>query len=218
MESKAAGKVKEIYRSGLLQLDFDYKAIKEYEIEELKQAVFDLPFICFCGLSVSGDGFYALAQIAEPDKLAEYAEHIFEVLKEEGIQPDESKGKKVENLRYLSYDCNMLIKDEPVPLKVRRFKRAEKSKGNSKPNDFGENDCCNGLVVSQLEELKQAMPGDRFNTIRKVAFTLGGLGDISILDMIKKEILSNPVFDGEVNKFLDNAEQCFYNGMKKPLV
>jgi hypothetical protein len=36
------------------------------------------------------DGFYALALIAEPDKLSDYAEHCFEVLKDYGIQPDES--------------------------------------------------------------------------------------------------------------------------------
>jgi len=218
LESKAKGKVKEIYRSGLLQLDFDYKGINEYDIEDLKKAVFDLPFICFCGLSASGDGFYALARIAEPEKLLEYAEHIFEVLKEEGIQPDESKGKKVENLRYLSYDCNMLIKDNPVPLKVRRFRRKENPNQDFHFASNRQNGNGDGLINSQLELLRRSAKGERFNTVRKVAFTLGGLGNSSILDLIKNEIANNPVFAGEISSFLKTAEDVFKAGMKKPLV
>ena len=41
---KAAGKVVEIERTGLMQLDFDYGDISQYNLEELKRAVFSLPF------------------------------------------------------------------------------------------------------------------------------------------------------------------------------
>src|SRR6185312_14605412 len=40
LKSKASGKVKEIERTGLMQLDFDFKDIKDFDIEELKQAVY----------------------------------------------------------------------------------------------------------------------------------------------------------------------------------
>ena len=51
LETKKQGMVKEISRTGIMQLDFDYNDIKEYEVEELKRCVFNLPFIGFCGLS-----------------------------------------------------------------------------------------------------------------------------------------------------------------------
>src|SRR5690349_5719420 len=96
LKSKQKGNVIELKRSGVMQLDFDYNDIKDYDIEELKRCLFDLPFIGFCGRSCGGNGFYALALIAEPDRLSEYAEHAFEVLLDYGIKADTSKGKKVE--------------------------------------------------------------------------------------------------------------------------
>lgn len=122
LASKAAGNVIELNRTGLMQLDFDYDEIKDYDIRELMQCVFQLPFIAFCGLSCSGYGFYALALIAEPQRLAEYATHCFEILKSYGVNADESKGKKTKNLRYLSYDENMLIRENPEKLQIKHFK------------------------------------------------------------------------------------------------
>ena len=56
LESKARGQVQKIHRTGIMQLDFDHESISEYDVEELKQCVFSLPFVGFCGLSCSGDG------------------------------------------------------------------------------------------------------------------------------------------------------------------
>ncbi len=128
LQSRAKGNIIEIHRTGILQLDFDYYDIQDYEIEELKQAVFSLPFIGFCGLSCSGKGFYALAFIAEPEKLIEYAEHCFQALLQYGIKADTSKGRNVNDLRYLSYDPNMLIREDPEILKIKRFKAHESNK------------------------------------------------------------------------------------------
>src|SRR4051812_33280714 len=57
LESREKDNVIEISRTGMMQLDFDHNDIKDYNIEELKQAVFKLPFIAFCGLSCTGKGF-----------------------------------------------------------------------------------------------------------------------------------------------------------------
>ncbi len=128
LQSRAAGKIIEIERTGILQLDFDYADIRDFDIDEIKQAVFGLPFIGFCGLSCTGKGFYALALIAEPERLSEYAERIFNVLMSKGIKPDTSKGRNVNDLRYLSYDANMLIRENPEPLRISNFKAKEAPK------------------------------------------------------------------------------------------
>ena len=217
LETKKKGMVKEIRRTGIMQLDFDYNDIASYDVEELKKCVFSLPFIGFCGLSCSGDGFFALAFIEEPEKLSEYAEHCFEVLKAYGIKADESKGKKVENLRYMSYDSRMLIRENPAPLKVNCFKRKEVPKiqpaklGNTiTPN-------LNNLVTSELNKLRAAQTGNRWQTVQQVAYTLGGLNDCSLIDLIKNEICVNREFAGQEDKYMNCGEYCFEQGRLKPI-
>lgn len=218
LKTKEAGKMTEISRTGLLQLDFDYQDIYEYDIDELKRAVFSLPFIAFCGLSCSGNGFYALALIAEPYRLAEYAEHIFQVLIEYGIHADQSKGKKVENLRCVSYDSNMLIRNEPEALLIRHFKKKPTTK---RPASFINwtmpNSSNNGIIKSELNKIRDVRIGNRWATVQSVAYCLGGLLDPNLINGIKSEIEANQEFNGEEEKYYKCAEDCFEAGSLKPL-
>lgn len=218
LASKQKGNLIEIHRTGIMQLDFDHNDIHEYDIEELKQCVFNLPFIGFCGLSCSGDGFYALALIAESERLSEYAEHCFTVLERFGIRADQSKGKKVENLRYLSYDSNMLIRDDPQPLHIKRFQNKPAPKKTTVSNypvqSYSGNE---GLIKASLNKIKNAVTGQRWLTVQQAAFTLGGLGDQSLIHAIKSEIESNPEFNGQEAKYCKCAEDCFKAGSEMPL-
>lgn len=218
LETKEHGKLTEINRTGIMQLDFDYADIHEYDIEDLKQCIFDLPFIGFCGLSCSGDGFYALAVIADPLKLSEYAEHCFEVLKSNGIKADESKGKKPENLRYLSYDANMLIRENPEPLHINDFKTKKQAK-KEPAYSFNQyqNNNNNALLNAELKKLNIVQCGERWATVQKSAYTIGGLYNPSFIYDIKNAINSNPAFNGEEDKYLKCAQVCFEAGMKQPL-
>ena len=221
LETKAAGKVTEIHRTGVMQLDFDYEGIRDYNIEELKQCVFSLPFIGFCGLSCSGDGFYALALIAEPERLADYAEHCFCVLLDYGIKADQSKGKKVENLRYVSYDANMLIRHEPEPLLVRHFRKLVEPKPQYNSNNTSINltgyKNNKALIEKELAIIQTAQVGHRWGSIQQVAYTLGGLNNPSLLSEILNTISYNPAFTGEEEKYYKCAKDCFNAGLCKPL-
>lgn len=219
LKSKATGKVELIERTGLMQLDFDYGEIKGYDLEGLKRAIFHLPFIAFCGLSCSGNGFFALALISEPERLSDYAEHCFEILKDYGVKPDESKGKKIENLRYISYDANMLWRENPEPLKISHFRRKEAVKPvrtykhsnyKIKSND--------GLVKKLLQEIQTLQPGQRWPNIQRIAFTLGGLNKPELLNDICAVINFTSSFAGEEEKYLKCAEVCFKDGSQKPLI
>lgn len=218
LETKKKGMVKEINRTGLMQLDFDYNDISEYDIEELKRCVFSLPFVCFCGLSCSGDGFYALAMISEPERLFEYAEHCFAVLLSYGLKADTSKGKKPENLRYLSYDSNMLVKDNPEPLRIKKFYTNPEPRkifsSNQPVRNYTSN---NNLVQAGLSKIQSAQTGHRWQTVQQVAYTLGGLNDQSLIYELKSAIESNPEFNGEEIKYCKCAEDCFAAGSLKPL-
>lgn len=214
LETKKKGMVKVINRTGVMQLDFDYNDIHEFDIEELKQAVFSLPFICFCGTSCSGDGFYALGLIAEPEKLSDYAEHCFEILLTYGIKADTSKGKKVENLRYVSYDSKMLIREDPKPLYVKHFKA--KPKPVESTNYKANIDLTNVRLVEGIKRLQSARVGNRWETVQKVAYTLGGLGNPGVISEIRQVIKNTAAFEGEDDKYCKCAEVCFAEGLKNP--
>ena len=217
LASKARGQVSEILRTGIMQLDFDHEGISEYDVEELKACVFSLPFIGFCGLSCSGDGFYALALIAEPERLSAYAEHCFDVLLSYGIKADTSKGKKVENLRYVSYDSRMLIRENPVPLKINRFKPVPQPKPVYASTSGQEITPKHPLVKKQLELILTATVGCRWQTVQKAAYTLGGLGDPGLLDDITACIQRNLAFAGQEAKYTTCALKCFADGALQPL-
>ena len=218
LQQRTAGNVIEIERTGIMQLDFDYVDIQDYDIDELKQAVFHLPFIGFCGLSCSGKGFFALAMIVEPERLNEYAEHIFNVLIEYGIKPDTSKGRNVNDLRYLSYDSNMLFREDPEPLRISHFKVKEAPKPitrtNYTPRTIGGND---KRITNGIDDIMSVQEGSRWQTVQRVAFLFGGLNDYNLLEIIKQTIESNSSFEGEEKKYLKCADKCFNAGSLKPL-
>lgn len=198
---------KVISPSGLIQFDFD--KIFDYDIEELKAAIFELPFVAFCGTSCSGHGLYAFVKIAEPHRLHEYANHIFEVFKYYHIPIDTSKGRNVNDLRYVSYDCNMLCREFPQPLKIKKFyKKPEK-----KINTAASFNSPNKLIVWGVKKIQAVQKGQRFETVRKIGYTLGGTGEG--LDEIKNAINYSNQYTGEEKDFIKVAEESFKAGSQK---
>ena len=219
LSSRAKNDLKELSRTGLLQLDFDHNDIARYSLQELKQCVFDLPFVAYCGLSCSGDGFYALVSIAEPDRLSQYADHLHQVLLAYGIKADQTKGKRVQDLRYLSYDSKALIRYDPEILKVKNFFKPPAPKKRiflayRAPTIKR----TNALVRSELAKIEFASQGHRWENVQRVAYTLGGIGDTSVLEAIKEEISRNPEFAGQEEKYFKCAEDCFAAGMLKQIL
>jgi hypothetical protein len=217
LKTKKQGQIEEISRSGLMQLDFDYNDIQDYDIEELKQAVFSLPFVAFCGLSCTGKGFYALVQIAEPERLKEYAEHCFVVLKDYGITADTSKGRNLNDLRFVSYDSNMLVRENPETLKIKQFKTKKTVQQKINSTAFPSRSSSNALVSSTLAKVRNAVEGNRWQTVQQAAFTLGGLQDEALLGDLQEMIKHSSQFAGLEEKYCKCAADCFNAGKNRPL-
>jgi hypothetical protein len=216
--TKKQSEIKELCKTGLMQLDFDYKDIQDYDIEELKRLVFSLPYTAFCGKSCSGAGFYALLLLAEPDKLAQYAEHTFQVLNDYGIKADTTKGSNANDLRFVSYDCNMLIRENPEPFVVKHFRTKPKPKQSTAALNYSTSTDNSALVKASLKKITDVMQGERWDIVQKVATTLGGLNNYDLLNQLKRAIASNSAFSGEENKYFKCAEDCFAYGTTKPLI
>ena len=112
----------------------------------------------------------------------------------------------------------MKIRDYPEPLKIKNFykkpvKQIEpKDEKNHKSN--GNKD---GLIESQLRKVRHASVGNRWATVQHVAYTLGGMGDELLIHSIAAEIKANPEFEGEQDKYLKCAKDCFNAGISNPL-
>tara|TARA_R110002126_G_scaffold39767_1_gene117569 strand:+ start:30439 stop:31329 length:891 start_codon:yes stop_codon:yes gene_type:complete len=93
-----------IKHSGFIQIDIDFKDnthIKNYG--DLKQQICKIKEVAYCGLSVSGNGYWGLIPISEPTKHKQHFEALLLKFKYLGINIDVSC-KDVARLRGYSYD------------------------------------------------------------------------------------------------------------------
>ncbi|MVM31177.1 hypothetical protein GO755_14135 [Spirosoma sp. HMF4905] len=116
--------------SGFIQFDIDFKDnphIRNYA--NLKAQLAKLPFVAYCGLSVSGTGYWGLVPIAHPERHGQHFDALFRVFAHYKIRLDD-KPRNVASLRGYSYDPDgyfaekvMLFElyDEPQPVATREF-------------------------------------------------------------------------------------------------
>ncbi|WP_347160119.1 BT4734/BF3469 family protein [Pontibacter chitinilyticus] len=93
-----------IRHSGLLQFDIDLKENRHVgNFYELKQQISNIPNVAYCGLSVSGQGFWGLIPISYTEKHKEHFGALRKAFLQLGITID-VKPKNVSSLRGYSYD------------------------------------------------------------------------------------------------------------------
>lgn len=211
ISTREKGVEKTIIPTGLLQIDFDNI---NGDIEALKAMIFELPFVAFVSKSSSGAGLFALILIAEPERLKEYAEHCFAVFKYYGLPVDPSKGRNYTDLRFLSYDANMLLREHPVPLKIKRFHTIQRpvTTTHFEPTTQSKNRLINWAV----NKIQNSVIGNRWHDVQKIAWTLGGYQ--TGLPDIENAIINSPQFAGMEEKYLKCARVCFREGSQKPFV
>lgn len=215
-EKKAGIKIEDkvITRTGIVPIDFD--DLEQYDINEVKQAIGALPFVGYCGLSVSGRGLFALVLTAEPDRQREYAEHLFEVFNHYGIPPDTTKGRNVNDLRYVSYDSNPVINDNPEPLRIKRFKTKPAPHPVRQQKVYQSDEMKKMKAVNNaVSNISNAQVGQRWGTIQHWAYSLGGFGDPGLLEAIQEAIRTSPAFTGQEQKYFKCAADCFREGSGK---
>ena len=104
-----------VRHSGLLQVDIDRGENEELlQSVDLREALADLPYIAYCGLSVSGRGYWALVPLAYPEKHTQQFAAIEREFAGYGITLD-TKPKNVASLRGYSYDRDAYYNHEATP-------------------------------------------------------------------------------------------------------
>lgn len=93
-----------VKHSGLIQFDIDFKENQHIaNYTQLKEQICKIRNVAYCGLSVSGNGFWGLIPIAYTDKHKAHFEALNYQFSRMGIVID-SKPKNVASLRGYSYD------------------------------------------------------------------------------------------------------------------
>ena len=110
-ESRTTNNV--IQYNNIMCIDVDEEDNKvlfsKYDIEYIKQQIFNLPYVyCVC-LSCRGKGFYFIVPIPDAKNIDIYYTSMYYKLKKYGINIDKHC-KDVTRIRFCSYDENILIK------------------------------------------------------------------------------------------------------------
>jgi hypothetical protein len=116
-----------IQHSGFIQIDIDPKgneAIGNYR--DLKKEICKISNIAYCGLSVSGKGYWGLIPIEQPDKHYQYFKLIEKWFKDKGLIIDKAP-KSVSALRGYAYDQDGYFNHAAKPFK-RFYIEPERSK------------------------------------------------------------------------------------------
>ncbi|GAB4000021.1 hypothetical protein GCM10028807_51730 [Spirosoma daeguense] len=169
---RSASKLKPDGHSRLLQFDIDLKDnphIRNYT--DLKTQLAKLPFVAYCGLSVSGTGYWGLIPIAHPDRHGQHFDAMKRVFVHYKIVLDD-KPRNVASLRGYSYDPTgyfadsvMLFElyDEPQQKPARSF-------------DYSQFDTVDdsGLLTRIARLVQEAGEGNRHAMLLKAARLAGG--------------------------------------------
>ncbi len=104
-----------IKQNNLMCIDVDEEDNKvlfaKYDIEYIKQKIFELDFVyCVC-LSCRGKGFYFIVPIPDSKDISAYYTSMYYKLKKYGVNIDKHC-KDVTRIRFVSYDENIMIKQD----------------------------------------------------------------------------------------------------------
>jgi hypothetical protein len=101
------------HRTGWIALDIDAKDNPHLEdAEAVRDAISNIVYVAFAGLSVSGTGVWALVKVENPQKQDQHFEQLQKDFLKRGIVLDSTKGKNPNDARFYSYDPEAYITKE----------------------------------------------------------------------------------------------------------
>ena len=212
-----------IQYNNLMCIDVDEEDNKslfsQYDIEYIKQKIFELNFVYCVSLSCRGKGFYFIVPIPSSRYINEYYTSMYYHLQKFGINIDKHC-KDISRLRFISYDENILIKrdceievfdrisEEQIDEKRRECanasKRISRMKFNSRNKQM--NDLYHAIDILISKGFDTGEHWDRWATIGTYLKTIGDEGRILFHKL--SEVSSGYKGYNDVEKNWKRFKQC----------
>lgn len=161
-----------LQHSGLIALDIDYHGNEGIgNFSDLKGEICKIANVAYCGLSVSGQGYFAIIPIAYPDRHREQFDALQRAFRKLGIEIDPAC-KNVDRLRGYSFDDDPYFNPDP---KVYHGTYSEPRPVRITYRPTSNNDAAK--VESCLNQLSQDITGDYHTWFRIGAALANGFGE-----------------------------------------
>lgn len=110
-----------ISHSGIICIDIDAKDNEHLEdFENMKSTFADIENVAYCGHSISGEGFFLLIPIADPNLHGNYFDSLQKWFKKKLNVVIDPTCTNVNKKRTISYDDNPYINPIAIPLKIKQ--------------------------------------------------------------------------------------------------
>lgn len=141
-------------------MSFDVDNIPPELMSRLRNEIVSIPYVAYCGLSVSGRGFWGLVPISNPAKHLQQFDALEFLFKEYGIEQPmfDRSVQDISRFRFYSYDTNAYFNhnaqtftylyEAPVKAKKAFNQQAENSIENNPFNDFNQNGDIESLLTA----------------------------------------------------------------------
>lgn len=207
-----------VKHSGFVQFDIDVKGNESVgNFHELKEQISRIKNVAYCGLSVSGTGFWGLIPIAHPDKHDLHLKAIQEAFIEFGIAIDPAP-KSIASLRGYSFDPNAYFNHHATVFENFYTPPITKYKGASAPKILN----THKIYETAGKIISEAQDGEKWFQLSKASYLLGGYAEAGIIDstealnFLKTKIELRPDVKSMTLAF-KTIEKSFADGRKNPI-
>ena len=105
--------------SGLIALDFDEKDNRHIQnFTDLRAQLCQIQSAAYCGLSVSGTGFFAIIPIAPPDRHEQQFDALKRIFWQRWRLVADASCRDVSRLRGYSFDCDGFFRHDTAPFRL----------------------------------------------------------------------------------------------------
>jgi len=197
-----------IKHSGFIQFDIDEKGNEELtNYMDMKSHICNIPNVAYCGLSISGKGFWGLIPISQPNKHKEYFKALEQAFKKFKITIDPSC-KDVSRLRGYSYDPDGYFNHNAIPFEAIYHEPVKKNQTKFYTNRNSDN-----LIDIGVNMILPAPDGEKHNILIKASRLMGGYIAGGAVDETEAVIaLENAIQTRDIDNF-EAAKKTIQSGI-----
>jgi hypothetical protein len=205
-----------ITHTKLMAFDIDYKGNEHIgNFKELKRQISNIKNVAYCGVSVSGNGFWGLIPIQYPEKHESHFKALEMGFKRWGVKIDKAC-KDVCRLRYYSFDIEGYFNHN-----AKVFTELYKEPVKPQPIRQAQSNVIKPLEIA-VNLIRNAPDGQKWETLNRTAYLLGGyISAGEITESEAKQTLQSAISTkpnvSDLNAAFKTIDKGLKDGQNKPI-